>query len=141
MTLLRIAALALVAALISGSQALAVTGEGPNFTADYVCAMQSTFGMQGPPFSGDLKLTVKAGIVTGTYTATSARPDPYYGRIIQVTGGVSGKGINLRFGNISLPNGELEKDGTIKGTAHWSGKLYNFLAKPRPHPSPKPSGH
>ena len=39
-----------------------------------------------------LKLTFNHGIISGTYTSTSARPDPYYGRIIQVTGGVKGSG-------------------------------------------------
>ena len=34
------------------------------------------------PYTGDLKLTFNHGIITGTYSSISARPDPYYGRII-----------------------------------------------------------
>jgi len=132
---------ALIGILTSGGQALAVAGHGPVWTADYVAAYQSTFGTQGPPYTGDLKLSFNHGIITGTYTSISARPDPYYGRIIQVTGGMKGSGINLRIGNISLPNATIEKDGTIQGTANWNGKLYNFLAKPRPQPAAKPSPH
>ena len=132
MKALRLALCAIIVTLASGAQALAVAGHGPVWSADYVAAYQSTFGTQGPPYTGDLKLTFNHGIITGTYTSISARPDPYYGRIIQVTGGVKGGGINLRIGSISLPNGTIEKNGTIQGTANWNGKLYNFMAKPRP---------
>jgi hypothetical protein len=131
MRILRFLSFALIAALATGAQALAVAGHGPVWSADYVAAYQSTFGTQGPPYTGDLKLTFNHGIITGTYTSISARPDPYYGRIIQVTGGVKGGAINLRIGSISLPNGTIEKNGTIQGTANWNGKLFNFMAKPR----------
>jgi hypothetical protein len=131
MKALRLVSFVLIGMLTTGAQALAVAGHGPVWSADYVVAYQSTFGAQGVPYAGDLKLSVNHGIITGTYTSISVRPDPYYGRIIQVTGGVKGGGINLRIGNISLPNGTIAKDGTIQGTANWNGKLYNFLAKPR----------
>jgi hypothetical protein len=134
-----IVSFALLAILAGGGQALAVAGHGPVWNADYVAAYQPQFGnTQAAPYTGDLKLSFNHGIITGTYSSISARPDPYYGRIIQVTGGVKGSGINLRIGSISLPVGTIEKDGTIKGTANWNGKLYNFLAKPRPAASPKP---
>jgi hypothetical protein len=136
---LRLLSYALIGLLMTGGQALAVAGHGPVWNADYVAAYQPTFGTQGVPYTGDLKLSFNHGIITGTYSSISARPDPYYGRIIQVTGGVKGSGINLRIGSISLPNGTIEKDGTIKGTANWNGKLYNFLAKPRPQSTPKPT--
>ena len=141
MKALRLVSFALIGMLISGGQALAVAGHGPVWSADYVAAYQPTFGTQSVPYTGDLKLTFNHGIISGTYSSISARPDPYYGRIIQVTGGVKGSGINLRIGSISLPNGTIEKDGTIQGTANWNGKLYNFLAKPRPQPAAKPSPH
>jgi hypothetical protein len=133
MKTLRFVFCAFIISLATGAQALAVAGHGPVWSADYVAAYQSTFGTQGPPYTGDLKLNFNHGIITGTYTSISARPDPYYGRIIQVTGGVKGSGINLRIGSISLPNGTIEKNGTIQGTANWNGKLFNFMAKPRTH--------
>jgi hypothetical protein len=141
MKTLRIVSFALTGMLIAGGQALAVAGHGPVWNADYVAAYQPTFGTQSAPYTGDLKLKFNHGIITGTYSSISARPDPYYGRIIQVTGGVKGSGINLRIGNISLPNGTIGKDGTIQGTANWNGKLYNFLAKPRPQAPPSPAPH
>jgi hypothetical protein len=141
MRALRIVVLALLGVCSAGGSALAVAGHGPVWSADYVAAYQPTFGTQGVPYSGDLKLTFNHGIITGTYTSASVRPDPYYGRIVQVTGGYKSGQINLNIGNISLPNGTIAKDGTIKGTANWNGKLYNFLAKPRPPASPKPSSH
>jgi hypothetical protein len=138
MNALRIVALAAFGLLSAGGQALAVAGHGPVWTADYVAAYQPQFGnTKSQPYTGDLKLTFNHGIVTGTYSSISARPDPYYGRIIQVTGGTKGGGINLRIGNISLPNGTIAKDGTISGTANWNGKLYSFMAKVKS--SSKPS--
>jgi hypothetical protein len=130
---LRIVTLAALGLLMAGGQALAVAGHGPVWNADFVAAYQPQFGnTQSPPYTGDLKLSFNHGIITGTYSSISARPDPYYGRIIQVTGGVKGTSINLRIGSISLPNGTMSKSGTISGTANWNGKLYNFMAKPRP---------
>ncbi len=43
----------------------------------------------------DLKLKFNHGIVTGTYSSISAEPDPYYGRIVQVTGTVTSGNIYL----------------------------------------------
>lgn len=103
-----------------------------------------SFALIGILISGGQALAVAGHgpvIITGTYASISARPDPCYGRIIQVTGGVKGSGINLRIGNISLPNGTIEKDGTIQGTANWNGNLYNFMAKPRPQTAAKPTPH
>ncbi|HTX60575.1 MAG TPA: hypothetical protein VMH02_12975 [Verrucomicrobiae bacterium] len=123
------------AAAFAGSlavPALAVTGQAPSWSAEYVAAYQPTFGTQGPPYAGDLKLTVNNGVVKGTYTAFSSRPDPYYGRIINVTGGTSNGHISLRIGGLSLQNGKIAQNGDISGTANWNGKLYTFEAKPRP---------
>jgi hypothetical protein len=129
---------AAVCALLLPVPTLAVAGHGPVWSADYVAALQPQFGAKTTPYTGDLKLNFKNGIVTGTYSSISTRPDPYYGRIIQVSGGTSNGGINLRIGSISLPNGKIAKDGTISGTANWNGKLYDFLAKARPAPKPSP---
>ena len=98
MKALRLVSFVMIGMLISGGQALAVAGHGPVWSADYVAAYQPTFGTQSVPYTGDLKLTFNHGIISGTYSSISARPDPYYGRIIQVSGGVKGSGINLRIG-------------------------------------------
>ena len=128
---LRIASPLAFAVAMSTAQVLAVAGHGPVWSAEYIAAYQPTFGQQGVPYAGDLSITVNNGIMTGTYTAFSNRPEPYYGRILPVTGGVSGSSVHLRFGSVSLSNGTIEKDGTIRRTVNWNGKLYNFLAKPR----------
>jgi len=52
------------------------------------------------PWTGDMTLKINPeGIIHGTYRSTSIKPDPFYGKIITVTGGLSGgKNIHLEFG-------------------------------------------
>ena len=69
--------------------ALAAVEHGRVWQATYVAAYQPTFGRQGVPYSGTMKLKFNNGIITGTYLAESVRPDPLYGRTINVSGGVS----------------------------------------------------
>ena len=64
------------------------------WSATYVAAYNPLFG-GGVPYSGEMKLTFNHGIIAGTYSATSTRPDPLYGRIINVTGTVQHGNINL----------------------------------------------
>jgi hypothetical protein len=104
------------------------------WSATYVAAFQPTLGNQGVPYSGVLKLNFKDGIITGTYQSESVRPDPMYGRIINVTGNINKGYVSLRFSSFTLPNGTIDHNGTIGGTANWQGKLWDFLAivKSRP---------
>ena len=83
-----------------------------------------------------MKLKFNHGIISGTYTATSVKPDPMYGRIINVTGTVTHGNIYLDVGGMSGFNvrGTIEKDGTISGTATQKSKQYRFLAKVKSSP-------
>src|SRR5579863_10025656 len=105
-------ALALALAAFAGGAALAVVGHGSRWSATYVAAYNPLFG-GGVPYSGEMKLTFNQGIISGTYTATSTRPDPLYGRIISVTGTVTHGNINLDVGGMSgfTLRGTLASDG------------------------------
>jgi hypothetical protein len=73
------------------------------------------------PWTGDLTIKINPeGIITGTYRSTSTRPDPFRGNIINVTGGLSGKNINLEFGTKGYfpVKGEYEAGAGIVGTAY-----------------------
>ena len=114
---------------------VAVTGHGPVWSATYVAAYNPLFG-KAVPYSGDMKLTYNHGIINGTYTATSVRPDRLYGRIVNVTGTVQHGNINLDVGGMSgfTVRGTLASDGTISGTATQGGTMYSFLAKIKSSP-------
>ena len=116
--------------------ALAVVEHGRVWQATYVAAYQPTFGHQGVPRSGTMKLRFDHGIVSGTYVSESVRPDPLYGRTIAVSGGVSQGQITL---NLQAPGGftvrgKLAGNGEISGTATIKGQFYNFLAKVKSSP-------
>jgi hypothetical protein len=123
-----------VVTILCTPSVLAVVQQAPQhpavWSATYVAAYQSQFGNPGVPYSGIMKLKFNHGAVTGTYDSTSVRPDPYRGRILNVTGTIgSDNHMMLRFGSLSLPNATIGGHGTIKGTANWGGRLYNFEAK------------
>lgn len=102
------------------------------WSATYVAAYQPQFGNSGAvPYSGIMKLNFNNGVVSGTYDSQSVRPDPLSGRIVNVTGTISGTHVSLRFATSSftLSNGTIKGHGTIQGTANYQGHLYNFLAK------------
>jgi hypothetical protein len=128
-----------LAALLSAfvpAPARAILGHGPVWQATYVAAYQPTFGTKGVPYSGILKLTFNHGIVSGTYTATSVRPDPLYGRIVPVSGGAQHGHVMLTLsaaGGFSI-RGTLAGDGEISGTATIRGSFYSFLAKVKSSP-------
>jgi hypothetical protein len=116
--------------------ALAAVEHGRVWQATYVAAYQPTFGRQGVPYSGTLKLKFNNGIVSGTYLSESVRPDPLYGRTINVSGGVSQGRITLDFkasGGFTV-RGTLAENGEISGTATINGHFYSFLAKVKSSP-------
>lgn len=126
---------ALLAAL-SMRPALAVVEHGRVWQATYVAAYQPTFGRQGVPYSGTMKLKFDHGIISGTYVSESVRPDPLYGRTIAVSGNVSEGQITL---NLQAPGGftirgTLAGDGEISGTATIKGQFYSFLARVKSSP-------
>ncbi len=128
----------LLVALIAAQAlpAAAVVVHGRVWQATYVAAYQPTFGPSRVPYSGSLKLKFDHGIISGTYTSESVRPDPLYGRIVAVSGGVSEGHVTL---NLQAPGGftvrgTLSGDGEISGTATIRGSFYNFLAKVKSSP-------
>lgn len=134
----RSAGIAFVTLALAGycaANVLAVAGHGPVWSATYVAAYNPLFG-KAVPYSGEMKLTYNHGIVSGTYSATSVRPDPLYGRIVNVTGTVQHGNINLDVGGMSgfTVRGTLASDGTISGTATQRGTMYSFLAKIKSSP-------
>ncbi|MGZ3498928.1 MAG: hypothetical protein ACXWNK_09045 [Vulcanimicrobiaceae bacterium] len=51
------------------------------------------------PYTGALVITIgKNGIINGVYESDSVRPDPLYGKLIPVTGGISDNSIHLQIG-------------------------------------------
>lgn len=123
-------------AALTFAPALAILGHGPVWSATYVAAYQPTFGNQGVPYHGTMKLKFNHGIVSGTYVAESVRPDPLYGRTIAVSGGVQHGQVMLTLqapGGFSV-KGTMASDGEISGTATVKGKFYTFLAKVKSSP-------
>lgn len=129
------AGFAVALALACAAPALAISVNRPVWSATYVAAYNPLF-KGGVPFSGEMKLHFNHGIVSGTYTGTSARPDPLYGRIVNVTGTVQHGNINLTIGGSGgfTLRGTLDEDGTISGTATQRGQSYRFLAKVKSSP-------
>jgi hypothetical protein len=125
-------------AFCSVAPVLAFSVHGARWQATYVAAYRPAIGTRSNnvPFSGTMKLTVDHGIVKGTYIGESVRPDPLYGRIVSITGGVEHGRIMLNFsafGGFTV-HGTLAQDGEISGTAVIRGSLYNFLAKVKSSP-------
>ena len=131
----RISLLALALASAAAAAAFAVVGHGPVWSATYVAAYNPLWN-GGVPYAGDMKLTFNHGIISGTYSAISTRPDPLYGRIINVTGTVQHGNIYLDIGGISgfTVRGTLSSNGEISGTATQKGHMYRFLAKVKSSP-------
>jgi hypothetical protein len=134
----RSSVVALLAALtlLPATPALAVVLHGHVWEATYVAAYQPTFGPAKVPYSGILKLKFNRGIISGTYQATSVRPDPLYGRTIPVSGNVSEGQITLNFSSFGgfTVRGTLAGDGEISGTATIKGSFYSFLARVKSSP-------
>jgi hypothetical protein len=93
------------------------------------CQWTQRFG-RGTPWTGDMTIKDNAeGLINGTYRSTSIKPDPFYGKIITVTGSISGKSVRLSFGivpNVTV-RGELIKGG-IQGTTAYNGGTLEFAA-------------
>lgn len=85
------------------------------------------------PWTGDMTLKINPeGIINGTYRSTSVRPDPFYGKIVTVTGGLTGgNNIRLDFGAKGYfpVKGEFHPGAGIVGTARMKSTMYDFVAK------------
>lgn len=134
-TLTKRACVVLVLAAACAAPALAISVNRPVWSATYVAAYNPLF-KGGVPYAGEMKLSFNHGIISGTYTASSTRPDPLYGRILSVTGTVQHGNINFTVGGMTgfSLRGTLHADGTISGTATQRGQSYNFLAKVKSSP-------
>ncbi len=118
----------LAAALLTPSNALAVTSTAPqNLTLQAAMRARNS---QSVPYSGILKIKIAPdGIISGTYVSNSIRPDPSNGKIISVTGGLTGTNIHLSFGmsgNVRVTG--TFQNGHIVGTAYSKGKIFDFEA-------------
>ena len=132
----RAAALLVALFAAQATMAMAVVAHGRVWQATYVAAYQPTFGPSRVPYSGTLNLKFDHGIVSGTYTSESVRPDPLYGRTIAVSGGVSKGQVTLNLNAMGgfTVRGTLSGDGEISGTATIRGSFYSFLAKIKSSP-------
>jgi hypothetical protein len=83
------------------------------------------------PWTGILILTITGqGIVSGQYRSTSVKPDPFFGRITNVRGGLSGTSIRIDFntsGTYQL-KGTLEKDKIVGTFYDPRRRMYDFRA-------------
>ncbi|HET6274824.1 MAG TPA: hypothetical protein VFE16_02635 [Candidatus Cybelea sp.] len=129
-------AVAVAFVLLPALPAGAAVMHGHVWEATYVAAYQPTFGRQGYPHSGTMKLKVNNGIISGTYTSESVRPDPLYGRPIAISGNVSQGNITLILqapGGFTV-RGTIAENGEISGTATVKGSFYTFMAKVKSSP-------
>jgi hypothetical protein len=136
MNRVRLIALAAAFSALQLLPARATVMHGHVWEATYVAAYQPTFGRQGYPHSGTMKLKFNNGIITGTYTSDSIRPDPLYGRPIAISGNVSQGNITLILqapGGFTV-RGTIAENGEISGTATIKGSFYTFMAKVKSSP-------
>jgi hypothetical protein len=118
----------LAASFLFGGNALAATSGAPQILTMQAAMRPMT--RQSTAYTGILKLKITPdGLVNGTYVSNSIRPDPSYGKIITVTGGLNGQNIHLAFGTTGnfRVTGTLTK-GHLVGTAFTKGQMYQFEA-------------
>jgi hypothetical protein len=118
----------LAASFLLGGNALAATSGAPQVLT--MQAAMKPMTRQSIAYTGILKLKITPdGLVNGTYVSNSIRPDPSYGKIIIVTGGLNGQNIHLSFGTTGnfRVTGTLTK-GHLVGTAFSKGQMYQFEA-------------
>jgi hypothetical protein len=133
---LHVIAIAATLAALQTPVAYAAVMHGHVWEATYVAAYQPTFGRQGYPHSGTMKLKFNNGIISGTYVSDSVRPDPLYGRPIAVSGNVSEGNVTLILqapGGFTV-RGTIAENGEISGTATIKGSFYTFMAKVKSSP-------
>ena len=83
------------------------------------------------PWTGDLVISVNdEGIVNGQYRSNSIRPDPFHGRTVNVTGGLTGESIRLSFSTSGRTSarGTISGDGIVATFYDPNNKTYDFKA-------------
>ncbi|MBV8263619.1 MAG: hypothetical protein JOY87_07350 [Candidatus Eremiobacteraeota bacterium] len=83
------------------------------------------------PWTGVLLFKVNdEGILNGEWRDNSVRPDPFYGSIILVNGGISGDFIKVRFGTSGevTVKGKISDEGIIGTLYQPNNKTYDFKA-------------
>ena len=118
------------AALVLSTVAITTTNTRP-YHIDYVAAFSPQFA-GGYPYSGDLHLVFRNGIVSGTYRDTSIKPGAPFsgGTIAPIAGGTDGAHLHFSIGQAVSIVGSITSDAsTISGTMTWHNQIYAFLAK------------
>ena len=125
----------LVPAILSGAIAAAASAAPaspalpPGQQLVYHCQWTQRYKMS-TPWTGTMTIRVNdQGVVNGTYKSTSIKPDPFYGKIVTVTGGLSGDKIRLSFGispAVSV-SGDVFQNG-ISGVTTFNGGRFEFVA-------------
>jgi|GEM_PF-6569080 len=129
-------ALVLLSVVAAPKPAAAVTAPAAGRHVSYVIGYEPLFGTH-IPYVGWLQLTVKGGIITGTYRGLSiSGDDPFVNRITPVSGGISGDAIHFDIGagasSLSF-NGRMSGNW-FEGSATWRGRLYRLSGEVgRPH--------
>ena len=112
--------------------AFAVTNGNASPSTTYVAAFAPLFGTDGFPRSGTMRLVIRDGTISGTYSGTSVGPDYLNDRFLPVTGSVSQNDyVQLYIGGAGTLRGSIAANGTISGTLTEGGRLYEFMAAPR----------
>ena len=129
-----ISVLAAAFSILGPVPATALTNGGDELATPYVAAFSRIFGISGAPRTGTMTLAVHDGLISGSYTGTSIAPDPLDNRTVPIAGTVSGNDgyVQLLIGAAITLRGTMNADGTISGTATENGRLYKFVAAPRP---------
>ena len=129
-TLVAVAAVAITSnAFASPTPSVSAMPNASPPAALYHCKWSKRFG-GGVGWTGNLTIRInEEGIVNGTYRSTSIKPDPFYGRIITVTGGRTGKNIRLSFGIVPsvTVRGDYES-AKITGSTVIQSITYEFVA-------------
>ena len=96
----------------------------------YECQIINKF-KKTAPITGVLLFKVNdEGILNGEWRDNSIRPDPFYGSIVLVNGGISGDFIKVRFGtagNITA-KGKISNDGIVGTFYDLNNRTYDFKA-------------
>ena len=109
---------ALLAIAGSAVPALAVTNSGGERQRPTLRPLPR-YSELGVPHSGTMRLFVRDGAISGTYTGTSVAPDALDDRIVPVSGSLNENDgyVQLYIGGVLSLRGTMANDGRISGTA------------------------
>ena len=125
-SILIVALLALVASLVPA----AAYDIPKNTQLIYECQITNKF-KKSAPITGVLLFKVNdEGILNGEWRDNSIRPDPFYGSIVLVNGGISGDFVKVRFGTTGAVTvkGKISNDGIVGTFYDSNNRTYDFNA-------------